>query len=126
MQAVDLYAEGSTDMEEHQQIAGGSTPDLTSDDKLWAALSWLPPTPLWPLMAVLALVLEDTKNRPFIRYNAILSLVIGVALIPITIVTVGCGALLYLVFFYWAYQAFTGQEVEVPWLSDWVKRQGWV
>jgi len=113
-------------MEEHQEMVGGSRPDLTSDDKLWAALSWLPPTPLWPLLAVLALLLEDTKNRRFIRYNAILSLATGVILIPITIVTLGCGALLYLVFFYWAYQAFVGQEVRVPWLSDWIKKQGWV
>ena len=112
-------------MEEHQNVASGSRPDLTSDDKLWAALSWLPPTPLWPLMAVLALLLDDTKNRPFVRYNAVLSLVTGVALIPISIVTLGCGAILYLVFFYWAYQAMMGQEVRVPWLSDWVKRQGW-
>ena len=113
-------------MEELQEIASGIKADLTSDDKLWAALSWLPPTPLWPLMAVLALLLEDTKNRPFVRYNAILSLVTGVVLIPISIVTLGCGALLYLVFFYWAYQAFMGQEVKVPFLSDWVKRQGWL
>ncbi|MDX9833396.1 MAG: hypothetical protein RBU35_24230 [Anaerolineae bacterium] len=112
-------------MEEHQEIAGASATDVTSNDKLWAALSWLPPTPLWPLMAVLALLLDETKDRPFVRYNAVLSLVTGAALIPISIVTLGCGALLYLVFFYWAYQAFMGQEVKVPFLSDWVKRQGW-
>ena len=48
--------------------------DLTSDDRLWAALSWIPVSPLWPIFAIIALLLEDKKDRPFIRYNAILSI----------------------------------------------------
>ena len=111
-------------MEQDEQMTVG--PDITSDDKLWAALTWLPFTPVWPLLAVLALMLESTKDRPFIRYNAVLSLVTGVALIPVTIVTLGCGALVYLVFFYWAYQALMGREVEIPFVSDWVRQQNWV
>lgn len=111
-------------MEQDEQMMVG--PELTSDDKLWAALSWLPFTPVWPLLAVLALLLESTKDRPFIRYNAVLSLVTGVVLIPVTILTLGCGALVYLVFFYWAYQALQGQEVEIPFISDWVRQQNWV
>ena len=111
-------------MEEMGQTPPGS--DITPDDRMWAALAWLPITPLWPLLAVVALLLENTKDRPFVRYNAILSIATGVVLIPLSIVTLGCAALLYLVFFYWAYQAMMGQEVRVPFLSDWVKRQGWV
>jgi uncharacterized membrane protein len=100
--------------------------DLTADDRLWAALSWLPVTPLWPLLAVFALVLEGPKDRPFVRYHALTSLVTGVVLIPVSIVTIGCGALLYLVFFYWAYLAYQGQRVEIPLVSEWMQRQGWV
>ena len=97
--------------------------EITSDDRLWAALSWLPFTPLWPLLAAVALLVEGTKDRPFIRYNAVLSIVTGVILIPLSMVTLGCAALLYLVFFYWAYQAYQGQEVQVPFVSDWVRKQ---
>ncbi len=43
--------------------------DLTSDDRLWALLSWL----FWPV-AVIMLLMDDKKTRPFIKYNAVLSL----------------------------------------------------
>jgi uncharacterized protein len=100
--------------------------DATDNDRLWAALAWLPISPLWPLFAVLALLLDDTRNRPFIRYHAIVSIVLGLALIPLSIVTLGCGALVYLVFFWWAFEAYNGRVVEIPVISDWVRKQGWV
>jgi uncharacterized membrane protein len=93
---------------------------LTSDDRLWAALSWLPVSPLYPLIAILVLLLEEKKDRPFIRYNAILSLATGAVLIPVSIVTLGLGALGYLAFFWWAYQAYQGEKVQVPFVSDWI------
>jgi hypothetical protein len=98
---------------------------VSSDDRMWAALSWLPVTPLWPLLAAVALLMEDTKDRPFIRYNAAVSLVTGLILIPVSIVTIGFGALLYFVFFYWAYRAFQGQDVDVPFVSSFVRNRGW-
>ena len=110
-------------MEEQQEIPGKD--ETTQDDRMWAALSWLPLSPLWPILAAVALLMESTKDRPFVRYNAVLSLATGVVLIPLSIVTLGCAALVYLVFFYWAYQALQGQEVKVPLVSDWVRRQGW-
>ena len=99
--------------------------DITQDDRLWAALAWIPITPLWPIFAIVVLLLEDKKDRQFIRYHAVLSLATGVVLIPLTIVTVGCAGLLYVVFFYWAYQAYQGQDVTIPVVSDWVRKQGW-
>jgi hypothetical protein len=110
-------------MEEQQEVQGKD--EVTQDDRMWAALSWLPITPLWPILAAVALLMEGTKDRPFVRYNAVLSIATGVVLIPLSIVTLGCAALLYLVFFYWAYQALQGQEVNVPLVSDWVRKQGW-
>jgi uncharacterized membrane protein len=107
-------------MEEQHEI---DRSEITADDRTWAALSWLPFTPLWPILAVVALLIESTKDRPFVRYNAVLSIVTGVILIPLSMVTLGCAALLYLVFFYWAYQAYQGQEVQVPFVSDWVRKQ---
>ncbi|NLF65113.1 MAG: hypothetical protein GX579_11000 [Chloroflexi bacterium] len=97
----------------------------SDNDRLWAALAWLPISPLWPLFAVLALLLDDTKNRPFVRYHAIVSLALGIALIPISVITLGCGAIVYLVFFWWAFEAYNGRVVEIPVISDWVRQQGW-
>ena len=100
--------------------------EITSDDRLWAALSWIPITPLWPIFSIIALVLDDKKDRSFIRYNAIVSLVLGVVLIPLSIITCGCAALIYIVFFYWAYVAYQGETVEIPFVSDFIRNQGWV
>ncbi len=97
--------------------------ETSSDDRLWAALSWLPVSPLYPIVAILMLLMEDKKNQPFIRQNAILALATGAILIPVSVFTLGLGAIGYLVFFYWAYQAYQGQEVRVPLVSDWIERQ---
>jgi len=100
--------------------------DITSDDRIWAALSWIPISPLWPIFAIIALLIEDKKDRAFIRYNAVLSIATGVILIPLSIITCGCAALIYLVFFYWAFVAYQGQIVEIPFVTDFARNQGWV
>ena len=60
-------------------------PELTQDDRLWAALAWIPITPLWPIFAIVALLIEDKKDRPFIRFHAVLSLATGLILIPLSL-----------------------------------------
>ena len=90
------------------------------------SLSWIPITPLWPIFAIVALLLDDKKDRAFIRYHAILSMVTGVILIPLSIITCGCAALIYIVFFYWAYVAYQGDTVEIPFVSNFARNQGWV
>ncbi|MBN1313857.1 MAG: hypothetical protein JXA42_00245 [Anaerolineales bacterium] len=100
--------------------------DITSNDRTWAALGWLPVTPIWPILAIVALLMEDTKDRPFVRHHAISSIVTGVVLIPLTVITLGLGGFLYFVFFYWAYQAYQGNEVVIPLVTEWMKGQGWI
>jgi uncharacterized membrane protein len=97
-------------------------PNLTSDDKLWALLSWL----FWPV-AVIVLLMEDKKSRPFIKYNAVMSLAYAVPLYVLGTITVGCllavGAIYGIVL---AIQAYQGKWVTVPVITDFVKKQGWV
>ena len=59
---------------------------ITPNDRTWAALSWLPISPVYPILAIVALLMKDTKDRPFVRYNAILALATGVVCVIITIV----------------------------------------
>ena len=97
-------------------------PELTSDDKLWALLSWL----FWPV-AIIVLLMEGKKNQPFIKYNAVLALACTVLVYVIGTITVGCGLIIGgLYMLYLAIMAFQGNWVEVPWLSGFVKDQGWV
>lgn len=99
---------------------------ITSDDKLWAALSWAPLIGFW--VAVVVLLTEEKKERSFIKYHAVLSLTVDVAITLSLIVLVGfcVGPIILLVRFYWAYQAYEGKIVELPILTDFIKNQGWV
>ena len=94
--------------------------DVTSDDKLWAALGYV-----IPLIAVVVLFMEDKKSRPYIKFNAVQSIVATVVITVIATVTVGCGSILYLILLWWAYQAYQGQEVKIPMISDFIRNQGW-
>jgi len=102
--------------------------NVNDDDKLWSALSWA-----IPLIAIVVLLMEGKRSRPFIKYHAVNSLVFavvfGIVYTIITICTFGFGSVLGivgLVAFYWAYLAYQGQWVEVPVLTNFVKNQGWV
>jgi len=98
----------------------------TSNERLWAALSWIPIPPLFPILAIVALVMEETKGSTFARHHAIQALVTGLVASVITAVTVGLGGIIYLVFFYWAYKAYQGENVEIPVLTNFVRKQGWI
>lgn len=101
-------------------------PEVTSDDKLWAALGYI----ITPIIPIILLLLDDKKDRPYIKFHAVQSLVAGVAMwivIPIIAVpTLGCGGLLGLIVFYWAYKAYQGEMFSIPVLTDFIKNQGWV
>ena len=98
------------------------TPEISQDDKLWALLSWL----FWPV-AVVMLLMDEKKARPFIKYNAVLSLAFAVVLYVLGTITVGCllvvGGIYAIVL---AIQAFQGTWVNVPVLTDFIKKQNWV
>lgn len=99
---------------------------ISSDDRLWAALTYI----FSPLIPIILLVLDDFKDRSYIRYHSIQALVVGVILailVPIiAILTAGCGVILWLIMFYWAYKAYQGEWVEIPIVTSFVKNQGWV
>jgi uncharacterized membrane protein len=94
--------------------------DITQDDKLWAMLSYL-----IPVIAVVVLFMEDKKNRPYVKFSAVQSIVVTVVISIIATVTFGCGAILVLVQLYWAYQAYQGQDIKVPFITDFIHNQGW-
>src|SRR5512136_2165195 len=98
------------------------TNDITQDDKLWALLSWL----FWPV-ALIMLLIDYKKSRPFMKYNALRSLSCAVVLYVLGTLTVGClllvGGIYAIVL---AIQSFQGQWVKVPVLTNFIKKQGWV
>jgi uncharacterized membrane protein len=110
--------------------------DVTDNDKLMAALSY----PI-PIVAIIILIAEDMKNRPFQRFHAIQALAANIALWVI-IALLGCilgavtfflgglcgfGAiLLWFVTLYWAYEAYQGKYFEIQWLTQFLRDQNWL
>jgi uncharacterized protein len=103
--------------------------EVTSDDKLWAALGY----PI-VLVAIIVLFMEEKKARPFIKFHAVQSIAANVAFFIVSIVlstvTLGfggiCVPLLWFAFLYWAYKAYQGEYVEIPMVTNFIKKQNWV
>jgi uncharacterized membrane protein len=97
--------------------------EITSDDKLWALLSWI----FWPV-AIVMLLMDDKKSRPFIKYNAVLSLCLSVVAWGSSIIGIGLclGPLAFIYSIVLGIQSYQGQWVNVPVVTDFAKKQNWV
>lgn len=101
--------------------------DITDNDKLLAALSY----PLG-IVAIVILLVEDLKNRPFQKYHAVQALAVNVVILVLSIVTswtVVLACIPCLIWFgtlYWAYKAYQGEYFIIPYLTDFLKGQGWM
>lgn len=106
-----------------------SSMDVTQDDKLWAALGY----PV-AIVALIVLFMDEKKNRPFIKFHAIQSLIFNVALWVIyfilSAVSFGflslCFPLFWLITFWPAYKAYQGEWMELPVITNFMRKQGWV
>ena len=105
----------------------GNDMDVTDDDRLWAMLAYI----LSPLVPIILLLIEDKKDRPFIKAHNMQALVLGV--ISVVIATLlgwlviplclNLGIFIYAI--YLGLQAYQGQMVTIPVITDFVKSQGW-
>ena len=93
--------------------------EVTSDDKLWALLAYI----FSPLVPIIIMVMEDKKNRPFLKAHNAQALILGIIAVITSSFCVGI-----LVWFYMIYlgiQAYNGKTVEVPVITNLCKGQGW-
>ena len=93
--------------------------EITDNDKLWALLSFI----FSPLIGIVVLLMEDKKNRPFLKYNAIVSIILGALWIVLSGICIGPLFWIYAIFL--GIKAYKGEWVEVPVITDFVKNQGW-
>jgi uncharacterized membrane protein len=93
--------------------------EITSDDKLWALLAYI----FSPLVPIIIMVMEDKKNRPFLKAHNAQALILGIIAVITSSFCIGI-----LVWFYMIYlgiQAYNGKLVEVPVITNLCKGQGW-
>ena len=102
------------------------TTSVSSDDKLWAALSYV----FSPLVPIILLLMEEKKKQPFIKFHAVQSLAVGIVLIIVVpflaMLTFGCGFIVWFIMLYWAYKAYQGETFNIPVVTNFIKGQGWV
>ncbi|MCP5098897.1 MAG: DUF4870 domain-containing protein [Chloroflexi bacterium] len=98
--------------------------DITDDDKLWALLGYV----FTPLVPIILMLMEDKKDRAFIKAHNAQALAWGVVSVLIG------GATSFLCFppflfwaasIYWGWKAYQGEYVTIPVITDFVKGQGW-
>ena len=112
-----------------QPMGGGGMPgEVSSDDRLWGLLIYV----LSPLVPIIVLLLEDKKNRQFLRSHNVQALILGVVNIVLSTVLwpvffIGCctGILLFGYQVYLGIQAYGGKTVTIPVLTDIVRNRGW-
>jgi len=102
--------------------------EITSDDKLWALLAYL----LSPIVPVIILLMEDKKNRPFIRAHNAQALALGLVLWIINgvltpVFGLGCitSIATLVIVIYYGVKANKGEYITIPVITDFVKKQGW-
>lgn len=100
--------------------------DLTSNDKLLAAVSY----PI-PLVGIIILLSEAMKSKPFMKFHAVQSIALGLvvfvvaSILGVTVILACLAPLVWLVTFYPAWKAYQGEMVELPVLTQFIKNQGW-
>ena len=128
-----MYGEAVTALSNNKNMeemeAMDDQPQTTSDDRLWAALGY----PI-PIVALILLFMDDKKDIPYLRYHAVQSIALNIA-IWIIIVIVGtltfgiggfCAPLLWFVTFWPAYDAYKGSYTEIRFITKFLKDQGWI
>lgn len=121
---------------------------VTDDDKLLSMLSWLSMAILsLPIVPLILLISENTKNRSYQRHHAITGLLFYAAAIvyelvagavfgiltTVPLVSLAACLCLWVIFFvphalslYYAFQAYSGKRIELPYLTAFGRRQGWL
>lgn len=100
-------------------------PSITNDDKLWSLLAYV----LSPIVPIIILLIEEKKNRPFIKAHNIQALCWGTLIWLLNVVFSGfigwiiglAGLVLSII---WGIKAFQGEYVNIPYLTDFLKKQG--
>jgi uncharacterized membrane protein len=75
--------------------------------------------------------MEDKKNRPFLRAHNAQALAVGIIYIVWAIVLgwllfpLCLNGIVFILLIYWGIKAYQGEMVNIPVITDFVKKQGW-
>jgi uncharacterized membrane protein len=104
--------------------AGSGT--VTSDDRLWAALGYL-----LPIIAIVMLLMDSKKSRPFIKFHAVQAIAFGIVLgvllmlLSVTVILACIAPFVWLVTLWPAIDSYRGNYTQIPVITNFIKNQGW-
>ncbi len=97
--------------------------DADKDDRLWVLLSYI----FWLIVPIIILVSEDRKNRPLQKFHAVQSLIFFAVSVITGFILIGAclSPLLYIYGLVIGFKVYQGEDLPVPYLSDFIHKQGW-
>jgi uncharacterized membrane protein len=102
-------------------------PEVSSDDRLWVVLCFL----FTPLVPLVTLFMDTKKDRPFIKYHTIPTLILGIvegviiALLSWIPVVQCIVPFIYIINIIYAIKANKGLYVDIPVITKFAQGQGW-
>jgi uncharacterized membrane protein len=111
-------------MEEKKAEEPAAAPSGDKDYRMWAAICYV-----LPVLGGILVLVTDKKNDKKLVFHAWQSIIAGVVLwalsFILSIVLIGClvGPLGYLLMLFWAYKLYSGEEVEVPTICEYARKQ---
>jgi uncharacterized protein len=109
------------------QVPPVVNPEVTSDDRLWVVLCFI----FAPILPLVTLFLDDRKNRPFIKYHTIPTLILGIVegvIISVLSWIPFIGWIfpfVYVINIIYALKANKGVNVDIPVITKFAQGQGW-
>ncbi|MBI9048297.1 MAG: hypothetical protein JEZ00_02670 [Anaerolineaceae bacterium] len=95
---------------------------IPDEDRIWAAAAYA----FSPIAPLLIMLLDDQKDIPFVKAHLMQALTIGILYVFITLITLGCGAILWLGLLYSAFKAYQGETFQIPFIYEFIEKQGWL
>ncbi len=94
---------------------------ISQNERVWAAMAYA----FAPILPIILFFMDEQKNRPFIHAHLHQALILGLLYALLVAVTLGCGSILWVGMLYFAFKAYQGELIHVPFLTDFIQDQGW-
>ena len=107
-------------------MAGKPLSIISEKERWWAALSYI----FSPILPATLVFILDLNEYPFLKKHIYQSMAMGIIFVltmPLILAATLCiGGLFWLIMPYWGMLAFNGHEIAIPWVSTWIKEQGFI
>jgi uncharacterized membrane protein len=95
---------------------------ISETDRVWAAAAYA----FSPLSPILILLLDDKSEIPFVKEHLMQALTVGALFLLFTLITLGFGAISWIIPLYLAFKAYNGESFQIPILYEFIEKQGWI